>query len=51
MEALFSEGRIHRSSAVAAGFPDSPARKSWAVAEPKPRRVVVLDDAGLVWVR
>jgi hypothetical protein len=31
MEALFTAGRIHRSSAVAAGFPDSAARKVFRV--------------------
>jgi HK97 family phage prohead protease len=51
MEELFTAGAIHRSSAVAAGFPDAPERKSWAVVEPKPRRVVVVDESGLVWTR
>lgn len=31
MEALFTSGRIHRSSAVAAGFPDSAERKVFRV--------------------
>jgi len=47
MESLFKAGKIHRSSAVAAGFPDTPARKTWAVAEPAKKRAIVTGE--LVW--
>jgi phage head maturation protease len=52
MEELFTGGIIHRSSAVAAGFPDAPSRKSYPTTGPAQRgRVVVVDESGLVWSR
>lgn len=49
MESLFTSGKIRRSSAVAAGFPDTAERKSWAVTNPAARKAVW--NAGGVVVR
>ena len=51
MEELFTAGKIHRSSAVAAGFPDTPERKSWPVAETTRAKAVLVAAGGLVWRR
>lgn len=51
MEQLFKAGKIHRSSAVAAGFPDAPERKSWPVAETARAKAVLVAAGGLVWRR
>jgi len=48
MQALFDGGKISRSSAVLAGFPDTPTRKFWDTGAKKSRKAVYVDGAIVV---
>lgn len=49
LEDLFKGGKIHRSSAVAAGFPDTAAQVSFPVASTEKAKQSVIFAGGLTW--
>jgi hypothetical protein len=51
MEAMFKAGKIHRSSAVAAGFPDAAERETFPVAATETAKQSVIFAGGLTWKR